>query len=283
MNYNDIKNLYSGEKMKKILLNSLATILLGANLIADNVSSYEYASFKSVDSVKSALRDNGLKVIGEYDAMGDPSYHVIAYTCPTLTSDASKEGRAFAAVQKVLVNSNDNELLFTNPEYFLHAFMQDDFKEEHAKKINTKLANAFGVLKGSQDGLDDDDIAKYHFMMGMPYYEDMIEVAKGDDLIQKLEKNAADNIAFKIQAGKATLYGITMPTKKGEKYYISKIKGQRYTAFLPYMVIIEGNKAKILHPKYYLAISYPDLSMGNFMSISGTPGDIEEYMAGLFK
>ncbi|MEN4053736.1 MULTISPECIES: hypothetical protein [Sulfurimonas] len=269
--------------MKKILLSGLVTMLLGASLVADNVSSYEYASFKSVNDVKSALHDNGLKVIGEYDVMGDPSYHVIAYTCPTLTNDASKEDRAFAAVQKVLVNSSDNELVLTNPEYFLHAFMQDDFKEEHAKKVNAKLANAFGTLKGSQDGLDDDDIAGYHFMMGMPYYEDMIEVAKGDNLVQKLEKNAADNIAFKIQAGKATLYGIAMPTEKGEKYYVPEIKGQKHTAFLPYMVMIEGDEAKILHPKYYLAISYPNLSMGNFMSISGTPGDIEEYMAGLFK
>jgi hypothetical protein len=258
-------------------------MLLGANLIADDVSSYEYAAFKSANDVKSALRDNGLTVVGEYDAMGDPSYHVIAYTCPTLKKDASKEDRGFAAVQKVLINSSDNELVLTNPEYFLHAFMQDDYKEEHAKKVNNKLSTAFGTLKGSKDGLEDDDIAGYHFMMGMPYYEDMIEVAKGDNLAQKLEANAANNIVFKIQTGEATLYGIAMPTEKGEKYYISEIKGQKHAAFLPYMVLVEGDEAKILHPKYYLAISYPNLSMGDFMSISGTPGDIEEYMAGLFK
>jgi hypothetical protein len=269
--------------MKKILLSGLLASMLSSALMAKEISSYEYASFQSAHDVKSALNESGLKVVGEYDAMGDPAYHVIAYTCPTLTKDASKEDRGFAAVQKVMVDSKDKELVFTNPEYFLHAFMQNDYKQEDAQKVNTKLAAAFGTLKGSKDGLEDDDIAGYHFMMGMPYYEDMIEVAKGDNLRDKLEKNAADKIVFKIKTGDATLYGIAMENEKGEKYYISEINGQKHAAFLPYMVLVSGDEAKILHPKYYLAISYPNLSMGNFMSISGTPGDIEEYIAGLFK
>ncbi len=269
--------------MKKILFGSVLAALLTTTVMADDVSSYEYAAFKNVNDVKSALRDNGLKIVGEYDAMQNPSYHVIAYTNETLQNDASKEDRAFGAVQKVMVSKADKQLVLTNPEYFLHAFLQDDYKADDAKQLNAKLANAFGKLTGSKEALDDDDIAGYHFMMGMPYYEDMIEVAKGKDLADKLEKNAADNIVFKMQVGDATLYGIAMPTEKGEKYYLSEIKGEKNAAFLPYMVMIEGDEAKILHPKYYLAIAYPNLSMGEFMSISGTPGDIEEYMTNLFK
>jgi len=269
--------------MKKILLGSLMAALLTTTVMAKDVSSYEYGAYKSATDVKSALRDNGMKIVGEYDAMQNPAYHVIAYTNETLKNDASKEERAFAAVQKVMVSKADNQLVFTNPEYFLHAFLQDDYKADDAKKLNDTLVKAFGKLTGSKEALEDDDIAGYHFMMGMPYYEDMIEVAKGKDLADKLEKNAADNIVFKMQVGDATLYGIAMPTEKGEKYYLSEIKGEKNAAFLPYMVIIEGDEAKILHPKYYLAIAYPNLSMGEFMSISGTPGDIEEYMTGLFK
>ncbi|MEN4046531.1 hypothetical protein [Sulfurimonas sp. NWX367] len=269
--------------MKKTVVTGLVTMIIGANLFAEKVSTYEYAAFQNANDVKTALTKNGLQVVGEYDAMQDPNYHVIAYTCPTLTKDASKKDRAFAGVQKVLVNTKDNELVLTNPQYFLHAFMQDDFQKAHAKKVNTKLANAFGTLKNSEDALDDDDIAGYHFMMAMPYYEDMIEVAKGEKLKEKLEKNAAKNIVFTLETGSATLYGIAMPTKKGEKYYVSEIKGEKHSAFLPYMVMVEGDTAKILHPKYYLAIAYPNLSMGEFMSISGTPGDIEEYFSSLFQ
>jgi len=270
--------------MKKILLSVIVAVSLTTfDLMAKEISSYESATFKNISEVKSALDRNGLTVVGEYDTMQNPNYHVIAYTCPTMLKNASKENRAFAAVQKVLINTKNKELVLTNPEYFLHAFMQNDFQESDAQKINKKLSSAFGELKGSKDSLDQDDIAQYHFMMGMPYYEDMIKVAKGENLAQKLERNAAKNIIFKIQTGDAILYGIAMPTEKGEKYYIPEIEGQRNTAFLPYMLMIEEDEAKILHPKYYLAIAYPNLSMGNFMSISATPGDIEEYMAGLFK
>ncbi|QOP46411.1 hypothetical protein [Sulfurimonas paralvinellae] len=275
--------------MKKILLSGLLATLLGSTLMAENISSYEYAQYKEKNDVKSILRDNNLKIVGEYDAMQNPNYHVIAYTNDTLMADASKDDDdAFAAVQKVMINKADKQLVFTNPEYFLHAFLEDDYKADDAKSLNATLAKAFGKLTPSKDGLDADDIEGYHFMMGMPYYEDMIEVAKGKDLAQKLQTNAGENIVFKIDMPEATLYGVAMPSEKGEKYYVSEIKGQKNAAFLPYMVLIEKDsdgeqEAKILHPKYYLAISYPNLSMGEFMGISGTPGDIEEYFTALFK
>jgi len=269
--------------MKKIVISSLIATLLASSLIAEKISSYEYGAFKSSNDVKSALRDNGLKIVGEYNAMQNPNYHIIAYTNNRLLADASKKDEGFAAVQKVLVSKAENKLIFTNPEYFLHAFLGKGYKENDAKALNKKLTKAFGALKGSKDALEKDDIAGYHFMMGMPYYEDMIEVAKGKNLGEKLEKNAGKNVVFKVKVATGVLYGVAMPTKDGEKSYISKIKGEKNSAFLPYMVLIQNDEAKILHPKFYLAISYPQLSMGNFMSISGTPGDIEDYFKALFK
>ena len=269
--------------MKNKLISAFLVSAMSCAVFAADISTYEYAAYKNSNDVKSALRDGGFKVIGEYDAMSNPDYHVIAYTCKTLQGDASKKDRAFAGVQKVLVDKADNTLVLTNPEYFERAFLQDDFKEDHAARVHKKLSLAFGELKGSEDALEDDDLADYHFMMGMPYYEDMIEIAEGENLNEKLENNAKDNIVFKLQLGDATLYGIAMPTEKGEKYYVNEIKGAKHAAFLPYMVMIEDNKAKIMHPKYYLAVSYPNLSMGDFMSISDTPDDIEEYMSSFFK
>lgn len=269
--------------MKKILKSAIVAAVATTSLLADKVSAYEYAPLKSIEQTKSALTSNGFTVLGEYDAMQDPNHHVIVYTCKTLSGDASKEDRAFAAVQKVMVDKADNTLVLTNPEYFQRAFLQDDYKEDHGKRINKKLSATFGAMSGSKDGLDDDDIAGYHFMMGMPYYEDMITVAKGDDLAAKLEKNAGGNIVFKHQVGDATLYGVAMNGANGEKSYVSAIEGAKNGAFLPYMVMIQDGEAKILHAKYYLAISFPSLSMGQFMKISSTPGDIEDYFTSLFK
>ena len=270
--------------MKKLLLSGALAALLTSSLMAKDISTYEYAAFKNSDAVKSALTTQGFKVVGEYNAMSNPNYHVIAYTNAALKKDAAKDDdRGFAAVQKVLVNKKDNTLVFTNPEYFLRAFLEDDFKEPTAENINKALSTAFGKLTGSEDALEDDDLAGYHFMMGMPYYEDMLEVAKGKNLLEKLKKNAGKNIVFEIKLKNTTLLGVAMPTKDGEKSYVPEIKGEKHSAFLPYMVLIEEDEAKIMHPKYALAVSYPKLSMGQFMGISSTPDDIEEYFEGLFK
>jgi len=259
--------------MKKIIL---AIVFLSVSVLAEDISSYLYGSYKSVDQVKSSLKANGLEIIGEYDAMGDAKHHVIVYSCPCLKEASSKKSRGFAAVQKVLVDSEKQALVFTNPSYFMSAFLQADNDPAVAKKLNAKLEAGFGALKGGVSKLASDDISGYHFMMGMPYYEDMIEIASGEGLGANLE--AKGDVAFKLQVGNATLYGVAMAN---EKEFVPAIEADARAAFLPYMVLVEDNKAYILHGKYYLAISNPTLSMGDFMNISSTPGDIEEYMISL--
>ena len=266
--------------MKKMFL---ALTLLSASVFAADISSYLYGDFESTSKVKSDLNENGFEVIGEYDAMGDSQYHVVVYTCPGLKKVASTKTRGFAGVQKVLVNSKDKKLVFTNPSYFMPAFLQDDNNPKITEKVNTKLEDTFGTLKGGDVKLEDDDIAGYHFMMGMPYYEDMIEIGEGSGLGKKLEANAKDNLVFKLKVGNATVYGVAMPTKEGEKEFVPAISAAEHAAFLPYMVLVEGDKAYILHGKYYLAISNPNLSMGDFMNISSAPGDIEDYLTALVK
>jgi len=264
--------------MKQIIF---ALLFLSFSLYAKDISTYLNGKYQTTDKVKSTLNSNGFKVVGEYDAMGDAQYHVVVYTCPGLTKLASKETRGFAAVQKVLVDSKAKNLVFTNPEYFMPAFLQDDNNPKIMTKVSSKLNAAFTDLKGSELKLEDDDIAGFHFMMGMPYYEDMIEIAEGKDLAKRLAANAKDDIVFKLNVGHATLYGINMPTKEGEKSYVPAIEAAPHAAFLPYMLLIEENNAYILHGKYYLAISNPNLSMGDFMNISSAPGDIEDYMTDL--
>ena len=264
--------------MKKLFLSLL---LASVSVLAEDVSSYLYGEYKSVDNVKSTLSASGFDIIGEYDAMDDKQYHVVVYTNSAIKKLASKESRGFAGVQKVLIDSKENTLVFTNPQYFMAAFLQDDNNAELSKSITATLAAKFGALSPSACKLDADDISGYHFMMSMPYYEDMIEIASGEGLETILEANAKENIVFKLKLDNATLYGVAMHTEDGEKTYIPAIEANKHSAFLPYMVLIEDNKAKILHGKFYLAIANPDLSMGDFMNISSAPGDIEDYMTKL--
>ena len=268
--------------MKKILIKIIVLSMISTVVTSKDISGYLYANYQSIDNVKKTLLLDGFDILGEYNAMNDEKYHIVVFTNDELKTEASKENRGFAAVIKVLVSDNDKELVFTNPEYFLHAFMQDDYQEDIAKSISAKLESSFGYLEVSKDALDDENLAGFHFMFGMPYYEDMIVVGNGENLLDTLEGKAGKNIVFKLQLKHSILLGIAMPNSDGESSYIPKIKGQKHSAFLPYMILIENNKAKILHAKYYLAISYPNLSMGDFMGISSTPGKIEDYISSLF-
>jgi len=265
--------------MKKLIL--LLTIFT-SSIFASNLSTYLYSTMQSDDAIKSNLQKVGFNIIGSYNAMDNENYKVIVYTSQQLKKLASKENRAFIAVQKVLVDKVNNKLVFTNPKYFAKAMLQDDYDSSLVNQVSNRLKAAFSMTKGEY-ALKEDDLSSYHFMFAMPYYEDMITVAKGNDLDSKLKSNASSNIVFTLKLKSATLYGIAMHVAKGEKDYIGALKQEGSSAFLPYMVVIQNNEAKILHAKYYLALSLPKLTMGEFMTIMNTPDDIEEYFKGLFK
>jgi len=261
--------------MKNLLLLSIFI----SSIFASNVSTYLSSSLQDESSIKSNLQKVGFEVISSYYAMNNTSYKVIIYTSPLLKKLASKEKRGFVAVQKILISKNDSKLIFTNPSYFLPAMLQDDNDKLILAQISNRLSSAFS-LKNEKYNLDSDDLSSYHFMFAMPYYEDMIEVASGDDLDKKIMKNGLSKIVFKLKIKNATLYGIKT---NNEKEYIRTLKQESSSAFLPYMVLIENGKAKILAPKYFLALSLPQLTMGEFMSISDVPNQIEEGIKLLFK
>ena len=69
-------------------------------------------------------------------------------------------------------------------------------------------------------------------MMGMPYYEDMIELKKG--------AKGVKNALYSIKLGNgATLYGVKM--SKSAEGFISKI-GEDKALVVPYTILIEGGK-----------------------------------------
>ena len=68
-----------------------------------------------------------------------------------------------------------------------------------------------------------------------------------------------------------------------EQKSLSKKIGRANAAVLPYCVSIENGLASSLAAKYYLAVSYPLLSMGEFMTISTVPGAIKQDLSKPFK
>ncbi len=62
------------------------------------------------------------------------------------------------------------------------------------------------------------------------------------------------------------LYGFALGGEKGESH------------FLPYEFLVMGNEVHMLHGRFRIALSFPDLNMGTFTKIMSSPGDIKDLL-----
>ncbi len=273
--------------MKKIvrvlmLVSALASgLLFAGETPPDGANVYMSGSAAGVDDVKAKLQTAGFEVIGAYRVNEEKKLTTVIYTSASLKSMADKEGRGFAAIGRVLVNGEDGTVSVSNPVYFGKAFMQKE--TDYAKDAANKkaLENVFGTMEPSKDKLEYDDLAGYHFMMGMPYYEDTDELAEGKnaDLLAKAQASANHLFTLTLSEGRH-LVGFSLSQETSS--FPLKI-GVKNAGLLPYTVLIENDKALAMAPKYYIAVSYPMLSMGNFMTISDVPDDIVDELKAIFK
>lgn len=267
--------------MLKVLF-SFIILLPFSSHAGEKLSAYLTGPYMAKDEVVKKLNESGFQKLGEYSVNENPKYNVILFTDDILKEKASKEKRGFSAIMRAMVNEEKKELRFSNPNYFLRAFLQKDFDSETASTLQKKLEKSFGELTGSKDQLKDSDLAGYHFMMGMPYYEDMIKVGSGSpaEMVQKLKDK--NKLIFEMDLGPDTkIMGVALSGKV--ESFVEKLKVPENSILLPYLVLAEGGKAKILHAKYYLAVSLPLLGMGQFMTISDIPGKIEDEVEALLK
>ncbi len=231
------------------------------------ISAYLRGEFMDVKTVEEKLKAAGFEVLTSVPVNKKGTLISVVFTDKSLVSMASKTNRGFMASLRVLVDTKEKYISITNPLYMAKGFLQNDFDEKEAKKVLVKLITQFSNLKNSKDALKFQLLPKYQFMNGMPHYEDMIEVASGDNLLEKIKDN--DKVLFtqKLDNG-STLIGIQL-AKRTSKF--TKRIGRNNAAMLPYPILIENGKAKILDPKYYIAYMYPMLQMSEFMTIATIP------------
>jgi len=248
--------------MKKIMMAALLLVAASALALAQKVPAYLDAPYQKASALKSKLKAAGFSVVGTYHPAGHGSQTVLIVTNGKLKAVASKSKRGFAAIQRVMVDSKRKRVRATNPAYWLHAFLQKGYSASVAGSVKAALGKALGKMSPSKDALSAGSLGHYHFMFGMPYYEDMVELGKARSM-----RNQAFHLSLR---NGAKLYGVRLGSVEG---FVNKI-GSQNALLLPYPVLIEGGKAYALNPKFYIALAYPNLSMGQFMKISSTPDAI---------
>lgn len=247
------------------------------------VPTYFIAPLMTTDEVTSKLEAAGFEIVA-IDKVGKKKLDSIVFTNAHLKSLADKPGRGFlAGALRVLVNTEGNETRISNPRYFTKAFLQGDYKLGDEQPLLDDLNKAFPELKPSEDKWEFNGLAEYQFMIGRPYYQDVIVAGEGNtaDLVATMDSAKKKDIVFKLEVGEGrTLYGVKL--NKRTMKFADKI-GIQNGAIMPWMILVEDNKATALRADYMIAISYPLLTMTEFMGIMTVPGAVEKDVTKYFK
>ncbi|MDD5358976.1 MAG: hypothetical protein PHI79_06515 [Sulfurovaceae bacterium] len=247
-------------------------------VVNGQVPAYLRSKYMQTNEVISSLKKGGFTHIATQELNANQS--VVIFTNSEIISGSVKPHRGFSANLKVLIDKTNNQLTITNPIYQFNAFLQDDYDKAMAQKTLERIRKIFPNSINSDDKLNFKDLANYHFMVSMPYYQDMIEIASGTNATLIAKIKASKNLVYEQKvSSNATIFGIKLSDRTSK--FASKI-GSQNTIVLPYTILVENNKAYILHPKYYIALMYPLLDMGTFMTIATAPGAIENEIKGVF-
>jgi len=245
------------------------------------VPAYLHAPYMDSDKVKSILENAGFEILTTYKV--DKKGHVesIVFTDADIAKSASKKGRGFAGALRVTIDKKDKLISITNPIYTMAAFMQNEYDEKLANKTLLKLREAFKDIKNSQEMSKFRILERYQFMAGMPKYQDMQVIKKGDSakLLETAKKSKKVVYEQHLPDG-SVIIGVKL-SKRTSKFI--KKTGYQNAGLLPYPVLIENGEAKILDPKYYIAIMYPMLKMSQFMKIATVPGAIGKDVDRVFR
>jgi hypothetical protein len=244
---------------------------------------------KAADDVAAKLVGAGLTVIGRYEPYAGAV--VLAVTSDELKSAAAAARfGAYAAAQRVTVTkiADEVQVAWTNPVYMAAAYrMKADLSP-----VAAKLGAALGALEeyGPKDGKRAKDLRGYHYMVGMPYFDDPWRVGtfpSQAEALQVVEAGLAAGRGGTRQVYRVTVspdetvFGVALSEGCGGDASIMKeidFKPIRSTGHLPYELLVSRGEVYALHAKFRIAMNFTDLSMmGNhsFMRIRCAPDSIE--------
>jgi uncharacterized protein (DUF302 family) len=269
----EVKENHANDKkiQKKKFTTSKLTI---SDVAPKMMSAYYAAQVQPIKEIKQKLEKNGFKILSTVESF--PGHVVLSITNVQLQAT-----NTFMAVLNMHIDLK-NEIRIQNPSYFAKAYLQDKFKYGQFSKTLTALQNVLGDMYEVEDVYSTDKLADFQFMIGMPYFDDVKELAEGKNLVDKVKNGKSKQVLYTLTLPNgATLVGHNL--EESTHKFITKINVVRNINLLPYQSLIYKNKAVILDPTYYLALSLPLLKMSDFMKIASTPEDIQKDIETVYK
>jgi hypothetical protein len=236
-----------------------------------------------VEKVKAALTANGFQILGTYAPYKGAM--AIAATSPELIAAASKaKNGGFGAAQRVAVTEIKDKIQvsYVNPAYLGTAYGLGKLEG-----VSAKLRTALGAVQtfGSK-GIDEVDLkpGSYRYAMFMPYFDDVDLLHEHKDYktaVEVVEKNLASGAGGTVKVyridlpGKeVSVFGVGIPrgfidgpdnsaNRDTDKEIMDIVDFQdlRHTAYLPYELMVVGEKVIALRGRYRIALHFPDTKM----------------------
>lgn len=295
--------------MKTVTLSIILSLLIAIGYAQDEHAPYykiadlDGSVTTHVDKVISELKAADFEVIGQYNPEKKDHLFVIAYTRTDLQDLCLKfEDRgALAATLKIGFVEKDGKTTISmlNPLYLFYAYLLENANtyEKEFIKISTDAVNAMksiGTVLTPFGGLESKkDLQKYRYKIMMPYFTSPVklnEFSSFEEGLRIIRANLAKQKRGTLKVyeqifenEKIAVFGVGLhDAEDGELRFLPKI-GESHIAAMPYELILQGNKATMLHGKYRIALHWPELTMGTFMKIMSTPGNIKDFMKDLTK
>jgi len=245
------------------------------------VAAYLHAPYMDVKSVEETLQKAGFEILTTYKIDRKGLATSVVFTNAAIEANAGKTNRGFAGSLRITIDKHNKLITISNPIYVMKAFMQDEYNASLAEATLKSLRDNFKDLKNSDEVIKFRVLERFQFMEGMPRYNDMILVKEADQkkLIAKAKKHK-NTLYIKELPNGSVIVGAKLG-KRTTKFI--KKTGYQNAGLLPYPILIEDGKVKMLDPKYYIAVMYPLLKMSQFMTISTVPGAITKDIDKMFR
>jgi len=284
--------------LRTLLLSSLLMLIFGYAMAEDAKLKPFVLASKGAGTIaeittqsKQALTAGGFTLVGEYSPYADAIIMIVTNDVMMENAAASEHG-GFGAAQRVAITKVNDEVQvsYTNPLYMANAYrMKGDLGS-----VAEGLKAALGKIEefGSKQGMTASKVRKYHYMIGMEYFDEpsvLAEYGNYEEAVKSVDEKLTDNkngvskvYRVDIPGKQETVFGVAMKgATEADKYMddrfiMSEIDFHdiRSTAHLPYEVLVSGNKVYALYARFRIAIDFPDLSMmgkNSFMNIMKTP------------
>lgn len=244
--------------------------------------------------VERKLADAGFRALGRYTPKGLPQHAIL------VVGDAGLQeavvaigGNAIVAAPLRVDVRADGTVRYENPEYWARAYLRGDYPKAEAAvtAASRKLAGALGGGKPAGGDVPAGELAGYRYMLGMERFGDRSELAEHasfDEAVATVRANLAKGVG-----DTAKVYEIVVPGKKlavfgvafngaeyGEGWWVNKI-GADNAAALPWELWIVDRKVHGLYGRYRTALGWPELGMGQFMTIVRHPDTTMQMLEGV--